>query len=39
MSVPEPFHDTNVVLYLFSSDPTKADRAESLLASGGLVSV
>ena len=34
-----PFIDSNVVLYLFSSDTVKADRAESLLQSGGLISV
>lgn len=35
----KPFIDSNVVLYLFSSDKVKADRAESLLQSGGLISV
>ena len=35
----KPFVDSNVVLYLFSSDTVKADRAESLLQSGGLISV
>jgi predicted nucleic acid-binding protein len=35
----KPFIDSNVVLYLFSSDMVKADRAESLLLSGGLISV
>jgi predicted nucleic acid-binding protein len=34
-----PFIDSNVVLYLFSSDTLKADRTESLLQSGGLISV
>ena len=33
------FIDSNVVLYLFSSDTVKADRAESLLQSRGLISV
>jgi predicted nucleic acid-binding protein len=33
------FFDTNVLLYLLSADPAKADRAEQLLATGGLVSV
>ena len=33
------FIDSNVVLYLFSSDTVKADRAESLLQSGCLISV
>ena len=35
----KPFLDSNVVLYLFSSDTLKADRTESLLQSGGLISV
>lgn len=39
MSGTESFFDTNVVLYLFSSDSAKADRAEELLAAGGVVSV
>jgi len=33
------FFDTNVLLYLLSAEPAKADRAEELLATGGLVSV
>lgn len=33
------FLDTNVLLYLFSADAAKADRAEALLAAGGVVSV
>ena len=33
------FFDTNVLLYLLSADALKADRAEELLASGGIVSV
>ena len=33
------FFDTNVVLYLLSADERKADRAEALLAAGGVVSV
>jgi predicted nucleic acid-binding protein len=33
------FFDTNIVLYLLSADAIKADRAESLLADGGVVSV
>ena len=33
------FFDTNVVLYLLSADERKADRAEALLAEGGVVSV
>ena len=39
MSNVEPFFDTNVVLYLFSADVVKADRAEALLAEGGVISV
>lgn len=35
----EVFFDTNVVLYLLSADAAKADRAEELLAAGGVVSV
>jgi len=38
-SVGKPFIDSNVVLYLFSSDTVKADRAEALLQSVGLISV
>ncbi len=33
------FFDTNVILYLLSNDAGKADRAEALLAEGGIVSV
>lgn len=39
MSAPECFLDTNVLLYLLSGDPAKADRVEDLLASGAAVSV
>ncbi len=35
----KPFCDTNVLLYLLSKDATKADRAEALLADGGMISV
>ena len=35
----EAFFDTNVVLYLLSDDAAKANRAEALLAGGGVVSV
>lgn len=35
----EVFFDTNIVLYLLSADPVKADRAEELLAIGGIISV
>ena len=33
------FLDTNVLVYLMSDDPAKADIAEDLLCSGGVVSV
>ncbi len=33
------FFDTNVLLYLLSGDYTRANRAEALLAGGGVVSV
>jgi predicted nucleic acid-binding protein len=39
MSEVDSFFDTNVLLYLMSKDVVKADRAEALLASGGVVSV
>jgi len=39
MSAAEVFFDSNVLLYLLSGDPTKADRAEALLAAGGTISV
>ena len=39
MAVNPAFFDTNVLLYLLSADAAKADRAESLLASGGIVGV
>lgn len=39
MSATEVFFDSNVLIYLFSSDVAKADRAELLLAAGGTVSV
>jgi len=38
-AVSKPFIDSNVVLYLLSGDAEKADRAEALLQSGGMVSV
>jgi len=37
--VSRPFFDSNVVLYLLSGDAAKADRAQNLLESGGVVSV
>ena len=39
MSGGEAFFDTNVVLYLLSGDAAKADLAEGLLATGGVISV
>ena len=33
------FFDTNVVLYLLSADADKAQRAEQLIADGGVISV
>ena len=33
------FFDTNVLLYLLSADDSRADRAETLLAEGGTISV
>jgi predicted nucleic acid-binding protein len=39
MSATDIFFDTNILLYLLSADRTKADRAEQLLAGGGLISV
>lgn len=33
------FFDTNILLYLLSNDQTKADRAEEVLAAGGVISV
>jgi len=37
--VSRPFFDSNVILYLLSGDVTKADRAQSLLAAGAVISV
>jgi hypothetical protein len=34
-----PFLDTNIVVYLMSGDADKASTAESLIASGGIISV
>lgn len=39
MSAVKAFFDTNVVIYLLSSDTARADRAEELLGEGGTVSV
>jgi predicted nucleic acid-binding protein len=35
----DSFFDTNVLVYLASSDAAKTERAESLLAEGGAISV
>jgi predicted nucleic acid-binding protein len=37
--MPGDFFDTNVLIYLASGDPLKADRAEAVVASGGAISV
>lgn len=35
----KPFIDSNIILYLLSGDAAKADRAETILQAGGVVSV
>jgi predicted nucleic acid-binding protein len=37
--MPGSFIDTNILVYLASPDPAKADRAEQLVARGGAISV
>jgi predicted nucleic acid-binding protein len=37
--MPGSFFDTNVLLYVASGDSMKADRAEKLIAAGGMTSV
>jgi predicted nucleic acid-binding protein len=37
--MPGSFFDTNVLLYIASGDPAKADRAERIIADGGTISV
>jgi predicted nucleic acid-binding protein len=37
--MPGSFFDTNVLLYVASGDPAKADQAEKLIAVGGTISV
>ena len=37
--VPGSFIDTNVLVYVVSADPVKADRAEMIIADGGTISV
>lgn len=39
MPGPKAFIDTNVLLYLLSSDTDKANRAEAILQTGGVISV
>ncbi len=39
MPAPEIFIDTHILLYLLSADTEKADRAEAILRTGGLISV
>ena len=37
--MPGNFFDSNVLLYIASGDPEKADRAETLISKGGIISV
>jgi predicted nucleic acid-binding protein len=37
--MPGSFFDTNVLLYVASGDAAKADRAEELISTGGMISV
>ncbi|MBV8118787.1 MAG: PIN domain-containing protein, partial [Alphaproteobacteria bacterium] len=37
--MPGNFIDSNVLIHIASSDPTRADRAERLLGEGGAISV
>jgi predicted nucleic acid-binding protein len=37
--MPGTFFDTNVLVYLASGDPVKADQAERVVAAGGVISV
>jgi predicted nucleic acid-binding protein len=37
--MPASFFDTNVLVYIASSDIAKADRAEAIIAAGGAISV
>ncbi|MEE9354930.1 MAG: PIN domain-containing protein [Methylococcaceae bacterium] len=39
MKIDKSFFDTNVLLYLISEDNHKADRAEEIIAMGGIISV
>jgi predicted nucleic acid-binding protein len=37
--MPDSFFDTNVLVYIASSDTAKADRAEAIVGKGGAISV
>ena len=37
--MPGSFFDTDVLIYIASSDPVKADKAESMVGGGGAISV
>ena len=37
--MPGSFIDTNVLVYVASGDPVKAERAEKIIADGGAISV
>lgn len=37
--MPGSFFDTNVLVYVASGDPSKADRAEAMIGRGGVISV
>jgi predicted nucleic acid-binding protein len=37
--MPGSFFDTNVLVYIASGDPLKADRAEAIIGGGGVISV
>jgi predicted nucleic acid-binding protein len=39
MSEADVFFDTNILVYVVSADEAKADRAEALIATGGVISV
>jgi predicted nucleic acid-binding protein len=39
MPEPKTFIDTNILLYLLSTDVAKADRAEDVVRTGGVISV
>ncbi|MCG8334992.1 MAG: PIN domain-containing protein [Proteobacteria bacterium] len=39
MTDTKPFLDTNILLYLLSSDSIKANKAESIIQAGGMISI